>query len=224
MDTFDLHRRMLEELGAPILKTTQILDWGCGAGAYVASARKAGFVCVGCDFNASGEHLSAIGTPYRLPYPDESFDLVVSSGVLEHCMDYDASIAELARVMRPGAAFLHFFPSRWALLEHHIHVPLAGFIQAAPWLRLWALAGVRNGFQRGLASDEVVRRNQAFLKSSTNYLPHRDIARRMGKLFSVRFCEDVFFRHTTSRARHIPSPLAPIYRTLHNCMMFGRKN
>src|SRR5262249_62341576 len=38
----------------------------------------------------------------RLPFPDESFDLVFGHAVLHHLPDLDASFEEFARVLRPG--------------------------------------------------------------------------------------------------------------------------
>jgi arsenite methyltransferase len=38
----------------------------------------------------------------RLPFPDESFDVVISNGVIDLIPDKDAVFAELFRVLRPG--------------------------------------------------------------------------------------------------------------------------
>jgi SAM-dependent methyltransferase len=38
----------------------------------------------------------------RLPYEDESFDVVVNNQVIEHLADTDVFVAEIARVLRPG--------------------------------------------------------------------------------------------------------------------------
>jgi ubiquinone/menaquinone biosynthesis C-methylase UbiE len=68
--------------------------------------------------NAStGELLAvdfAVGDVAELPYPTDSFDLVVSSISQHHWADPAAGLREIARVLRPGAsAWIYDF--RWAL-------------------------------------------------------------------------------------------------------------
>ena len=45
------------------------------------------------------------GDARELPFPDRSFDLVLSGGLLEHFRDPAAVIREMARVLRPGGLF-----------------------------------------------------------------------------------------------------------------------
>ncbi len=44
-----------------------------------------------------------------LPYPDASFDVLVSDAVLEHVRNIEAMTAETARVVKPGGLVLHAF-------------------------------------------------------------------------------------------------------------------
>jgi SAM-dependent methyltransferase len=56
--------------------------------------------------------------PRRLPYPDDSFDAVLSCGVLEHVEDPDASLDELRRVLTSdGAIYVYKLPNRTSYLE-----------------------------------------------------------------------------------------------------------
>lgn len=48
-----------------------------------------------------------------LPYPDGTFDLVVSDNVLEHLEDPVQVFSEVARVLKPGGRFLSKTPNRW---------------------------------------------------------------------------------------------------------------
>lgn len=71
-----------------------------------------------------------------LPYPDESFDLVLGHAVLHHLPELDGAFAELTRVLRPGGTlFLAGEPSRTG--DRLAAVPKRMAVRAAPaWRRL----------------------------------------------------------------------------------------
>lgn len=54
--------------------------------------------------------------PNKLPFPDGSFDLVVSSNTLEHCERPWEVVKESARVLKPGGTFFATVP--WQI---HVH-------------------------------------------------------------------------------------------------------
>ena len=54
--------------------------------------------------------------PYRIPLPTASQDIVISGQVFEHIPFPQASILEIARVLRPGGKFMMTVPSRG---HHH---------------------------------------------------------------------------------------------------------
>lgn len=47
----------------------------------------------------------------RLPFADESFDLVTANMVVEHLDDPDSQFGEVARVLRPGGGFIFHTPN-----------------------------------------------------------------------------------------------------------------
>jgi len=68
---------------------------------------------------------------YEWPYPDATFDLVLSDYVLEHIEDPRAYLAEARRVLRPGGAF--FFRTVNAL---HPGAATARWLPLTAWARL----------------------------------------------------------------------------------------
>jgi ubiquinone/menaquinone biosynthesis C-methylase UbiE len=81
----------------------------------------------------------------RLPFPDESFDLVFGHAVLHHLPDLDASFAEFARVLRPGGTLVFCGePSRYG--DRLAALPKRAAWRAAPvWRTLMGAGARRNG-------------------------------------------------------------------------------
>lgn len=60
-----------------------------------------------------------VGVGERLPFPDESFDLVFSMEVLQHVQDLERVIAETHRVLRRGGHCYHEAPNNLYPWEFH---------------------------------------------------------------------------------------------------------
>jgi SAM-dependent methyltransferase len=74
---------------------------------------------LGDGYITCGEHEEDTkGDILSLPFPDESFDGVVLSEVLEHCTDPKRAIGEVFRVLKPGGLVLVTSPYIWP--EHGI--------------------------------------------------------------------------------------------------------
>jgi SAM-dependent methyltransferase len=59
-----------------------------------------------------------------IPFPDDSFDVVFSSNVLEHVEELDRLQADIARVLRPGGICIHILPTAsWRFWTNVLHVP-----------------------------------------------------------------------------------------------------
>jgi SAM-dependent methyltransferase len=116
-----------------------VLDYGCGSGTVVEMLRAAGYDAHGVDIRWPGAttpdiEASDLGREGvlryyeeggRLPFDDDTFDVVVSDQVFEHVVPLEASVREIERVLRPGGVASHHFPSRAVWREGHIGIPLA---------------------------------------------------------------------------------------------------
>jgi len=58
-----------------------------------------------------------IGTAYRIPEPDESFDGIVCTAVLEHLEEPKAALVESLRVLKRGGLAIYTVPLYWHLHE-----------------------------------------------------------------------------------------------------------
>jgi SAM-dependent methyltransferase len=109
--------RFLERVGVPI--TGRILDAGCGGGGMPLSLAEHATLVVGIDpaerFQDAGvklgkerglKHLHfALADGMALPFPERTFDLVLSHAVIEHVADAPLYLRECARVLAPGGHF-----------------------------------------------------------------------------------------------------------------------
>jgi ubiquinone/menaquinone biosynthesis C-methylase UbiE len=96
-------------------KDLAVLEVGCGLGTDGAQFAKAGARYTGIDLTDAAVELAKrrfelfdlpgtfrVTDAERLDFPDNSFDLVYSHGVLHHTPDTAAAIREIHRVLRPG--------------------------------------------------------------------------------------------------------------------------
>jgi ubiquinone/menaquinone biosynthesis C-methylase UbiE len=195
------------DVGYHLASDATVLDFGCGEGKAVAAWRDEGYRAFGCDVVLEGtsDTLRLIETPYRLPFDDAEFDLIVSDEVLEHVQDYGAAFAELRRVLKPDGLSVHLFPARWVFLEPHAFVPLATVIQSYWWLAAWARLGVRNRFQQGEPWRLVATRNRDFLRDQTNYPSNRALIEECRRWFpGATFETALAIKHGNRTRRFYP--------------------
>ena len=109
-----------------------VLDNGCGIGRYLERLAPNAERAIGLEFDfdraaeASGRPLEILsGRGEQLPFPDDSFDLMLSHEVVEHVDDDRAAVAEMVRALRPpdgeapGGRLVLFVPNRGYPFETH---------------------------------------------------------------------------------------------------------
>jgi SAM-dependent methyltransferase len=165
----DLIRRFVEVEGR------SILDVGCGLGMYVRAFRRFSQDVHGVDID--GEKVAEasrelpnirVAPAEKLPYPDATFDVVLSHEVIEHVTDDRQAIVEAVRVLkapdsleaRPGGRLVVFAPNRlypfethgafWGGHYHFGNIPLINYLpdrwrnRLCPHVRAYTTAGLRH--------------------------------------------------------------------------------
>lgn len=109
-------------------KDTYILVDGCGLGAYAAHLLEDSPHVAALDIELERVRVAREHTPdahvaaaEHLPYPTNTFDVLLSHEVLEHVQDDRAALSEMARVLKPGGRAILFCPNRWYPFETHGH-------------------------------------------------------------------------------------------------------
>jgi SAM-dependent methyltransferase len=101
------------------IKTGRLLDVGCGNGRFLAIMRDAGWEVLGVEPDAASAKIAKerfgvpviVGTLAEAGMPDESFDAVSLSHVIEHVYDPVALLAECRRVLKLGSKLVVLTPN-----------------------------------------------------------------------------------------------------------------
>jgi ubiquinone/menaquinone biosynthesis C-methylase UbiE len=99
----------------------KVLDLGCGYNAgFLRKIQDKNCECVGLDISvnkeikSTGINLVEHDLNEKLPFNDNTFDVVTSLANLEHLMDPKAVLNEIYRVLKPGGTLLLTTPSVYA--------------------------------------------------------------------------------------------------------------
>ncbi len=112
---YDKEWHIPEAAGFAQSKNLNVLEVGCGLGTDGAQFAKAGAIYTGIDLTDAAVDLAKrrfelfqlpgtfrVADAECLDFPDNTFDIVYSHGVLHHTPDTAAAVREIHRVLRPG--------------------------------------------------------------------------------------------------------------------------
>jgi SAM-dependent methyltransferase len=112
---------------------------------------------------------------YAIPFEADFFDIVHSTSVIEHVLDIRPVMSECARVLRPDCVAIHFYPPKYQVVEPHMYVPLASFVQRKAWLRLWVVLGARNEFHGENTVGEVTDAYKQYTITGLRYRTRKEL-------------------------------------------------
>ncbi len=125
---------LIAEYVGPSNKNVELLDLGCGTGRFsIPIASKLGYKVTGADISRDMIQIAKekpgsenvgwdIQDATSLSYPNESFDVIFMSHLLEHTEDPLKVLIECHRVLRKGSPILHRYKSIDDLRKDPEHV------------------------------------------------------------------------------------------------------
>lgn len=160
---------MREVMGFDKFAGAQLVEIGCGMGTDLLQFARGGAKCTGVDLTPrsveiSRHHFHLYGMPgdfmladaERLPFPDDSFDVFYSNGVLHHTPDTEATIREAHRILKTGgiAKVMLYHRDSWCY-----------------WVELMLRQGVVKGeLFRGLSAADIMSKYVEFNNSGARPL------------------------------------------------------
>ena len=160
-------------------KDLKVLEIGCGLGTDGAQFARAGADYTGIDLTDAAVDLARkrfdlfqltgtfrVADAEGLDFPDNSFDVVYSHGVLHHTPDTAGAIKEVHRVLKPGGRAVVMLYHRDS---YNYRVNISLLRRAGVHLLRWP-AGVRLVHLLTGESEDALREHSARLKSERSYL------------------------------------------------------
>jgi 2-polyprenyl-3-methyl-5-hydroxy-6-metoxy-1,4-benzoquinol methylase len=167
MNPYEVEKRLrlvfADVLGGVELAGRRLLDAGCGTGLFSKAAVERGALVTSMDVGPAllaevakkCDSERVVGSVMELPFPENSFEIVICTEVVEHTPHPRRAVAELARVVEPNGILVLTTPNRvW-----HPMIRLANLLGLRPYegLENWVRWGeIRRWLgQEGLQLDEL---------------------------------------------------------------------
>jgi ubiquinone/menaquinone biosynthesis C-methylase UbiE len=192
----------------------RLVEIGCGMGTDLLQFARGGAHCTGVDLTPRSIEVSrlhfdlyqmhadfVLSDAERLPFMDESFDVVYSNGVLHHTPGTEAAIREAHRILRPGGTA--------KVMLYHRH-------SLYYWSEIILHRGLLRGhFLRGHSPGEIMSRYVEY--SSTG-------ARPLVKVYSRRQVRSLFapFREVRIEVEQMMRKELSVFNALVSDKLFER--
>ncbi len=166
-----------------------IMDWGCGKGHVTWLLGKLGGKVTACDvvdgtdssfsratpiIDSTGISVMPLDHDWKLPFANNSFDVVVGFGVLEHVPQENRSLSEIHRVLRSGGMYYCFnLPRRMSWTQ-----AVTRMMHTCPHDRLYFMRQIRNMVQKEGFTVLDAWRGQLFPKN-TLHVPLPELMDRL---------------------------------------------
>jgi len=132
-------RKIVRLVGEAIFDTAnRALEVGCGSGVISKALHE---VSIGKlevhAVDVTDNRVETTGYAFQkvsgtdLPYPDGSFDIVITNHVIEHVggrSDQANHLKELKRVLKPNGVIYFAMPNKWRFIEPHYHIALLSWL------------------------------------------------------------------------------------------------
>src|SRR3989440_10778872 len=158
-------------------KDLRVLEIGCGMGTDGAQFAQAGADYTGVDLTEAAIELARkrfelsglqgnfqVADAENLKFPDESFDLVYSHGVLHHTPDTARAVREIHRVLKPGGRAMGMLDHRGS---YNYRVGIRGLLRDGAG-RLKTESGIRIVHRLAGEPGESLRDHAELLGGRTN--------------------------------------------------------
>lgn len=186
-------------VGFPRYRGRKVLEIGCGVGIDLLQFARAGALVSAIDLTENAVRLARanlareghagdirVGNAEALDFPDSSFDVVYSHGVLHHTVDTERAVGEVHRVLRPGGEAIIMLYNRhsWFNLVAILSgTPIEHAQKDAPIIRRYTTRECRQLFRR---FREVAIHVDRFPKRT---LKHRNLFAKLNNYLLVPFFE-----------------------------------
>jgi SAM-dependent methyltransferase len=172
LDGLDL-KEALVSVGSQ--EALRVLDYGCGSSPYQGLWPKSEYIRA--DYMPSPGVTHILEETGTVPEPDASFDMVLSTQVMEHVRDPEIYLREVARLLKPGGKFICTTHGTF-----HDH--------GCPWdFQRWTLDGLCRDVERvGLKTERAAKLTAGPRALMTMLQCHGDHFRPAGGTLSKLLC------------------------------------